>query len=279
VAEAAPLAEHGAVTGWAALRLHGGGFFDGVQADGVTQRLVAIVVPGRARRPRSGVVFSRDRLADAEIATVLGIRVTSVRRALFDEMRTAPDVREAVVAMDMAAAARLTSIARMTTYTEKHTGWAGVEQVRRALRLADEDARSPQEVRARLIWVLDAGLPKPLVNPPLFTREGRLLGYADLLDPAAGLVLEYDGDDHRAARRHSRDVDREAAFRNVLLEVTRATGADVRNRSTLSNRLLEARARARFLKPGQRRWTVEPPEDWQFELPLDVELDLAGEPP
>lgn len=180
--------------------------------------------------------------------------------------------------MDMAAAARIMSISRMQTYVASKAGWVGVEQVRRALELADEDSRSPQETRARLIWVLDAGLPRPLVNRPVFDRSERLLGIADLLDPEAGFVCEYDGDDHRAAKRHSSDVDREARLRRVLIEVTRATGLDIREPAKLAQRLLDARGRARFLPAERRPWTLTPPDDYELELPLDMELDLRGEP-
>jgi hypothetical protein len=93
----------------------------------------------------------------------------------------------------------------------------------------------------------------------VFDLSGRLLGYPDLLDPIAGLVGEYDGDDHRKPARHSRDVAREARLRAVGLEVTRATGADVLDRAELTARILEARARARFEPPEHRRWTLTPP--------------------
>lgn len=277
IAETAPLVGEGAVTGWAALRMHGGTFFDGLDPDGRTELPVPVVLRGAPRRPRDGVVFGRDRLDEDEVVSIQGMRCTAPRRALFDQMRSAGDLREAVVAMDMAAAARITSIARMARYVDGRSRWRGVDQVRRALALADEDSRSPQETRMRLVWVLDAKLPRPRVNVPVFTRDGALVGYPDLLDVEAGLACEYDGEDHRRARRHSSDVDREAVFRGIGIEVTRATGADVRHPPKLVARMTEARGRALFLPASRRSWTLEPPEDWTFELPLDVELDLRGE--
>ena len=35
------------------------------------------------------------------------------------------------------------------------------------------------------------------MNCPVHDRSGRLLGIADLLDEEAGLVVEFDGADHR----------------------------------------------------------------------------------
>jgi hypothetical protein len=128
------------------------------------------------------------------------------------------------------------------------------------------------------VWVLDAGLPRPLVNQPLFDRRGRLLGYPDLLDVEAGLVGEYDGEDHRRARRHSSDVDREARMRDVRLEVTRATGIDLADRRALATRIQTARRRAPFVAPASRGWTTTAPAWFRPALPLDAELDLRGEP-
>ena len=44
----------------------------------------------------------------------------------------------------------------------------------------------------RLVWVLDAGLPAPLVNQHVGDERGRLLGKADIFDPVAGVFGEYD---------------------------------------------------------------------------------------
>ena len=54
----------------------------------------------------------------------------------------------------------------------------------------------------RLVWVMDAGLPTPLCNEPVFSLDGQLLGYPDLFDPEAGSVGEYDGADHKDGKRH-----------------------------------------------------------------------------
>src|SRR3712207_878710 len=118
------------------------------------------------------------------------------------------------------------------------------------MRPADEDSASPQETRLRLVWLLDARLPRPLVNQPVFSLDGVLLGYPDLLDKEAGLVVEYDGEDHRASTRHSHDVDREAGFREHGLEVTRVTGGDFRRTDALVQRLHRARRRAGFEPVG-----------------------------
>ena len=158
-------------------------------------------------------------------------------RAAFDAVRLAADDRERVVILDMLAAARLLSLRRMTAYVDGRAGSAGVAANREALSSASEHSRSPNEVRLRLVWEKDAGLAPVHVNCPVHDRAGNLLGIADLLDEEAGLVVEFDGADHRAARRHTDDIRREDGFRRHGLEVARVTGLDLLDRRRVVARL------------------------------------------
>ncbi len=78
--------------------------------------------------------------------------------------------------LDMMAAAGLTTVAAMRDYVGRKQAWTGVQRARDAVALADDLSRSPQETRLRLMWQLDAGRRRPLVNRPLFDLRGRLLG-------------------------------------------------------------------------------------------------------
>ena len=235
------LPPQGAVTGWAACRWWGAAFFDGLEPDGSTSIPVPLAVgpSGRTRRDRQ-VSVSYESLDPSEVVRTPWLPLTTRERAAFDEMRRTGDLREAVVAIEMLAAARVTSPRRMTAHCEGMSGVRRVELARTALRLAGPHSRSPNETRLKLIWMIDAGLPTPLVNCPVHDLSGRLLGIVDLLDPEAGLVVEFDGADHRSARRHSDDVDREAGLRHVGLEVARVTGPDLRDRAPVVTRLLAA---------------------------------------
>jgi hypothetical protein len=260
----------GAVTGWAACRLWRAAYFDGLMPDGRTRRPVPLAIGPTTRiRHLAGSAILRDRLTPDEIVVIIGIPCTVRRRALFDEMRQAPDVREAVVAMDMMAAAEQVSVSQMLVYVATRAAWNGVPQVRAALELADERSRSPNETRVRLIWVLDCGLPRPLVNCPVWDLDGRLLGTADLFDEEAGMVIEFDGAEHRRARRHTSDVAREDRMRRVGLEYVKITGLDLRHRYVIIDRMLSSRARALWLPPHQRRWTLTAPAGWRPSPDLD----------
>lgn len=253
----------GAVTGWAACRLFGGSFFDGLAGDGTTPLPVPLAIgPGGNIRPHPQIVLCFDRLPLVDIVRRHGIRTVAATRGVFDAMRLAPSVRAAVVALDMAVAARVTSIERVALYTFAHPGRTNIAQVREALPLAREGSRSPKESRLRLIWEIDARLPPPELNCPVLDREsGRLLGIADLLDVHAGLAVEFDGADHRLAAQHTRDVAKDEAFRSRGLEVCRVTGLDLRDRDLVVRRLLAARGRARFEPPEARKWVAAPVPD------------------
>ncbi|RNL64363.1 hypothetical protein EFK50_07500 [Nocardioides marmoriginsengisoli] len=186
-----------------------------------------------------------------------GVPCTAADRAIFDASRWAPNVREAVVVIDMAVAARLASLHQVRRYAETKAGWAGVQQVRDALGLATERSRSPAESRLRLLWTLDAGLPQPLVNWPVADSRGRFLAEVDLLDPAAGLVGEYDGADHRSGARHARDVRREDALRRVGLELVTVTGRDLASPGMVKDRILSARERAARIPPASKTFLIK----------------------
>ncbi|WP_126688244.1 hypothetical protein [Nocardioides ferulae] len=260
----------GAVTGWAALRLLGGGFFDGLDTDGRTRLPVPLAAGGGRLEPHPAITRHRERLPESEVVVMHGIRTCSAERALFDEMRRL-DLWGAVAAMDMAAAAELTSIRRMRAYCSRRTGARGRRHVLAALDLADEHSRSPAETRLRLVWELEGGWPRPLCNRPVFDLDGRLLGVPDLLDPTRGVYGEYDGAEHRTRERHRRDVQRRQDLDAAGLEQVTVVGADLRNPTLVVTRMRLAQERA---AGREQRWTLQPPPGWRTEPSLDERLDL-----
>jgi len=263
----------GAVTGWAACRLHRANFFDGLAPDGKTLIPVPLALGRRGNiRGDGNVLLNYDLLSPDELTVMSGVPVTRRERAVFDAMRFAPSTREATVALDMAVGAGVTSIERMTAYAHNHAGWKHIEKLRAALALAREHSRSPNETRFRLVWELDAGLPRPEINCPIHDLEGRLLGIADLLDLEAGLVAEFDGEDHRGRDRHTKDLAKDEALRGVGLEVTRVSGSDLRDQPLVVRRLRGARSRARFESEVVRRWAARPLTDCAEQKLVEKEV-------
>ena len=244
--------------------LAGANFFDGTTPGGLRELPVPLVVGRYRLRPDPRCNVSEEQLAPTDRVEIGGIWCTTVERAVFDEMRRTRDIPTAVAVIELTVAAGLTRVASYARYVVPgRNAWTGVPFVRKALLLAIDDSRSPQETRMRLRWVLDAGLPPPLCNRPLFDLDGNLIGIPDLLDPVAGVVGEYDGAHHKDGEQHRADVAREQRFRNHGLEYFQIVRGDLHDPRLVVDRMLNARSRARFLPPKSCSWTLTPPPWWQ----------------
>lgn len=243
------------VTGWAALRLHRAGFFDGLARDGRTLLPVPIAANGERLTSDERTAVVRDLVPDDEVLVLHGMRCARPERALYDEMQRIGEVREMAVAVGSACAARITTVGRMRLYAATRRWYRDVRMVREAVEMAHEDCRSPQEHRFALIWEHDARWDRPLVNRPVLDLDGRFIATPDLLDPVRGVVGEYAGADHRSIDQHASDIAREADLRDVGLEYVEVVARDLRDRWRVVGRLHRAAERARHL---ERRWVVGP---------------------
>lgn len=267
----------GAVTGWAALAWMGARWFEGSPWGGGPPLPVTLAIGGnRAIRPQAGIDTSEERLLPTEFISVDGVRLTTAVRSTGFEMRYARSMRQAVVALDMACFSDVVSTDEMAGYAATLNGWTGVPQLREAIPLADENAWSPREVSMRLNWTLDAGLPRPRCNQPVFDRDGRFLGTPDLLDVASGVVGEYDGALHLAGTRRSKDLVREDRFRRHGLEYVTMVAADQPDPSAFLVRLRSAYDRAADIPESRKLWTVEPPEWWHDTTTVAARRALDG---
>ncbi len=255
---------HGAVTAWACLRWRGATFFEGSDTWGDSDPLpVPLVVGTGLLRPDPRVSISFEQIGAHERQLVDGVWVTTPERAVFDEVRRHRSLRQAIVDIEMAAAARLVSADGFKAYLETRNGWTGVAGAREAAAVAGFGCRSPQEVRMVLCWMWDAGLPRPLCNVPVFDLSGRLVAIVDLLDPVAGCVGEYQGENHKSGARHRADVARHESLRAVGLETFEVVGGDLTDEDLVVKRMHAARDRSSFLAVDQLRWTLEKPDWWE----------------
>jgi hypothetical protein len=242
----------GAVTGWAAACLLGAPWMDG---RGLPVDLV--VPPHRSIHTRPGIRVVRSALPDEEIRWLEGIRLTSGLRTCFELLRSGT-LDEAIVGADALLRAGVANRAGLSSFVATKRGWRGVAQVRQALQLADSRSESPGESRLRLRWI-GAGLPRPLVNRDLVAPDGSHLGRVDLLDVAAGLVGEYNGEAHRSVERHAADVRRQQRLEEHGLTVVRCTIADlVGPREHVADRLRAARERGLGRNRRRDRWRLVP---------------------
>ncbi|MDF9717205.1 hypothetical protein [Nocardioides sp. ChNu-99] len=242
-----------ALTGWAALRLHGALYFGDDPAPG---RPVEVVDPTRQLRATSGRRPSRAALPAGDVAVVAGVRCTRPERALVDELRHLPDPVERVVAVDMAFAAHLTSVHRLRRWSRSALGVTAVRRLEELLDLCDERVLSPPESRLRSRWRA-AGHPRPLCNARVHDDAGAFVGVPDLLDVEAGLAIEYDGAVHRSRARHRADTHRRERFEAAGLAVLVVVAGDLDDPG-LDRRLTAARSRA-LASTAPRRWEADPP--------------------
>jgi hypothetical protein len=257
--EAMRLPAGSGLTAWASLRWRGAAYFDGRGATGRERLAVPLLLGNRNLRTSVTTRLSKEQFPPWEHEVVAGLPCAVVERSLYDETRWSPSDRRAVVAVDMTAAAGLITVVGFREYVESRPAWTGVYRARFAADHAVDTSRSPQESLMRLVWTLDAGLPTPLCNMPVFSLNGALLGSPDLFDPVAGLVGEYDGKNHLAEDRRSRDRTREERFRDHGLEYVAVVRGELRHASLVAERLRAAYRRAAFASPDQRRWTLDEP--------------------
>ena len=252
---------HGAVSGWASLRWLGARYFDGLGSPGELAP-VPIVTGSACLRPGDRVTISREQLGAQERALVGGIWVTPPARALFDEIRRHRRLREAVADIEVAVAAGLIGFDEFAAYVADRNPWTGVGLARDAVALAGFGCWSRPEAQMALVWVLDAELPPPLCNVPVFDLHGRLLAIVDLFDPTSGCAGEYQGADHKDGERHRKDVAREQALRDAGAECFEVVGGDIADRELVVKRMHAARRRALDRPASQRLWTLDQPEWW-----------------
>lgn len=106
-----------------------------------------------------------------------------------------------------------------------------IRTARAAAALVREGVESPRETALRLL-VHALGLPEPVCGYLVCDREGREIGYFDLVWPELRIIVEYDGDQHRtSAYQYDRDIRRfdrasEAGYRVIRVRA-RGLGADL----------------------------------------------------
>ena len=253
VLEAAVRLRGGAmVTGWAALRLTGAAWFDGLAADGRTPLPVPVLLPHTARIRSAGVVVTRTRQVLPEPVVRFGVPCVPAELALVHELRRATSARRAGVAVDMALAARVVDLDRLQEVATAQRRLPAAAAY--ALDRACAECRSPKESEMLQVWEAGLGFPRPLMNRQVLDLSGRVIAVVDLLEEQSGTYGEYNGGAHRSRARQRRDEARADALRNLGLEGFVLVAGD--SEPVWRERMTAARGRALWLPPAERRWRV-----------------------
>lgn len=151
-------------------------------------------------------IHTCEHFLDSEVHHDLGRRLTTPGRTATDVARWAPNVSEAVVALDLMLRTRAVGPTQLARAADAIRCRRGRHQAKVAADLADGRSESPQESRLRVPLVL-AGLP-PAV-PQYEVRIGvRFVARVDLAYPDRRLAIEYDGAWHGEAGQFARDRQR-----------------------------------------------------------------------
>jgi len=286
IAQAVALLPDGAaIGGWASLYLQGAHDLDGGPDLRITRtarrrRSRASLTPGHRRapsdepeladvapvlvsvgpngkiRPRAGVDISRRILPEDQIAMVGDTPCVVAPRAVVDLVGQQPP-EEGLVSLDAYLRAGLGDAKQVYAHLARHPLVRARDRVARLLTMADGRSRSCPESRFRWVWMVEAGLPRPKVNVPLFGPDGTLLGIPDLFDEQSALVGEYDGSQHRDLLAHTDDNLREERLERHNTIVVRATALDVfRRRASLVARIRAARRDGLARDRSRDRWTL-----------------------
>jgi hypothetical protein len=154
------------------------------------------------------------------------------------------DLVELVAAGDALVHLGLCTLPELVLVAGTATG-RGCRLLRRAAALVRDHVDSIQETRVRLCLVL-AGLPEPRCNVVL-GHEGRVIGRVDLLVEEFGLIIEYDGDQHRDRQQWNSDLDRDDAFGDADFTTIRVNRDRIRR-----PRQLVHKVHARLVERGYR---------------------------
>ncbi|HUR73624.1 MAG TPA: hypothetical protein VMZ00_05070 [Sporichthya sp.] len=143
-----------------------------------------------------------------------GVAISSPERTCFSLMARSSLV-EAVVFADAFQHADLVTQRGLFRFADERPHWPHVRKVRVAVDLSRHESRSPGETRLRMVIVLGGLREPPILNGPVYSENGELLGILDFLYFAPDFGIEYDGRYHDEASQHARDNIRE----NKLLAV------------------------------------------------------------
>lgn len=179
----------GIVTGVAASALHGAQWVD---AD------TAIELVYECTRPPNGVIARNERIAGDEFIWRDGLFIATTARTAFDLGRHLPR-GQAIARLDALMRVQPFSSEDVLLLAKRYRGARGVKRLADALPLVDGGAESPRETWLRLLFI-DAGLPRPTTQIPIFDEYGNLLRRVDMGWEEFKVAAEYDGDQHRTSR-------------------------------------------------------------------------------
>ncbi|WP_369136659.1 endonuclease domain-containing protein [Modestobacter versicolor] len=192
--------------------------------------------PGRPPVRAAGIRLRRADLEERHVLRHLGMWVSSPA-ATAVELAAGPDLDEAVAAVDQLVVVGGADLATVRWLAEAADG-PGCRRARRACRLADGRAGSPQETRLRLL-IGRSDLPLPVAQFEV-RAGGRFVARVDFGWPEQRLAVEYDGLWHNDTQQFVRDRQRLNRLTAAGWRVVFVTAADLHRPDQLIARISAA---------------------------------------
>jgi hypothetical protein len=193
----------------------------------VADWVVEVLVPRETTPPRrSGCRAFESELPPEDVVAIGELRATSPLRTALDCARYLPRL-EAVAALDQFLRTGQVDVERLTVRALALAGLRNAAILRDHIRLSDPRSESPGESWTRVLLV-DAGLPTPDLQLPVWGKDGRLLGILDMGYEKYLVGVEFDGEEfHSRADDLRHDRRRRAGIQAVGWDLVVARKGDV----------------------------------------------------
>ncbi|WP_146070687.1 hypothetical protein [Cryobacterium sp. M91] len=211
-------------------------------------RRLHVSVPPGVRAPQVVGIIGHEGV-DGTMQRVYGFPVTSLIQTWIDLGPLLPRI-ELVAAADFLCSGRNPwhTPDELRAVAAALIGRRGCRALRKAAALARAAVDSPQETRTRL-FLVDAGIPEPVVNFEILDARGVFVARVDLAWPRFKVCVEYEGDGHRSNQRQFRvDITRRERVEDQKWRMVRITDDDLK---TGGQELLR-RVRAALVERGAR---------------------------
>ncbi len=164
------------------------------------------VPPKVYRARRHGLRVHVRHLTEADRSVFSGIPVTSGSQTWLDLVPRLPPHKLVAVGDALFRAGRLDAVSLTERLSRAH-GTRGVVLARRLAPLLTPLAASRPESLVRF-WLVDAGLPEPEPQVPVFDGLGRVVAHGDLGYREWKVLVEYEGRQHSDPEQFGRDIER-----------------------------------------------------------------------
>ena len=205
------------------------------------------VASAHQKRCRASVrVHHRGLEASEVVQTEFGLATSPLRTAL--DLACGSGREWAVAACDHLLRATGLEPERVVAATRQVRGRRGIRQAREVARLLDPRSESPRESLLR-VHMVDFGLPQPTAQLEVFDPARCFVARLDFGWEEERVGIEYDGDHHREAVTHSRDLWRHNRLRElgwVVFQVDAAGLRTVDDTLAVVRALLLSRREGRF---------------------------------